>query len=58
MVDYRNAYGSIANTEVTTDETLDLVDAFSTITCEDISESIDALFGEPCNVDIINVERY
>ena len=58
MVDFLNAYGSIAKTETTTDETLDLVDVFSTITCDDVGGAVDALFGEPCDVEPIKVSRY
>ena len=58
MVDYLNAYGSIANTETNTDETLDLVDVFSTITSDDVGGAVDALFGEPCDVEPIKVSRY
>ena len=58
MVDYLNAYGSIANTETTTDETLDLVDVFYTITSDDVGGAVDELFGEPCDVEPIKVSRY
>lgn len=57
MVDYLNAYGSIAEEETETNETLDLVDVFSTMTSDDVGEAIDSLFGEPCAVEPIMVSR-
>lgn len=58
MVDYLNAYGSIAEEETETNETLDLVDVFSTITSNDVGVAFDNLFGEPCAVEPIKVSHY
>lgn len=47
MVDFKNIYGTIADDNFDTDETLDLVDTFDGITSDDVAEAVDELFGEP-----------
>lgn len=47
MVDYIESYS---------EETLDLVETFSTVTSADVAERFDDLFGEPNDVEMIKVD--
>ena len=46
MVEYIESYS---------EETIDLVDTFATVTSADVSERFDDIFGEPNDVEMINV---